>query len=496
MGNLPLAIHTAAQVRALDRHAIDDLRIPGYVLMTRAGEAALTTLRSCWPAAQRIAILCGPGNNGGDGYVLARLARIDRLDVSVIAMSDPAALRGEARQAWADYTAGGGRTREWSDGCLDDAEVVVDAIFGTGVSRELDPAIAGCVQRINECRAPILALDIPSGLDADTGHIHGATVRAERTITFIGLKLGFYLGEGPNCTGIVMFDALDLPPEALAHVQPVATRIGEDALTQALPRRHRTTHKGQQGHVLVIGGGAGMAGAVRLAGEAALRVGAGLVTVATRPENVAMITVGRPELICRGAEHADDIQALLARTDVVAIGPGLGQDDWATTMVEAALRCGKPSVVDADALNLLARSPCRSDCWILTPHPGEGARLLGISSAEVQNDRLAAAYGIAERYGGIVVLKGAGTLVVQSGALPSVCDQGNPGMASPGMGDVLTGVIAGIAAQTADLAAAARAGVLVHAMAGDMAARRGERGLIASDLFAYLPTCVNPNQRI
>jgi NAD(P)H-hydrate epimerase len=225
-------------------------------------------------------------------------------------------------------------------------------------------------------------------------------------------------------------------------------------------------------------------------------VGAGLVTVATRPENVATITTDRPELICHGIKRAGEIESLLERADVLAIGPGLGKDAWAVMMVKAALTCGKPSVLDADALNLLARSPCTSDRWILTPHPGEAGRLLGTSAGEVQADRLAAAQGIASRYGGVVVLKGAGTLVVQREALPAICDQGNPGMASPGMGDVLTGVIAGIVAQTADLARAAQAGVLVHAMAGDMAARRGERGLLATDLFTYLPTCVNPTQRI
>ncbi len=186
---------------------------------------------------------------------------------------------------------------------------------------------------------------------------------------------------------------------------------------------------------------------------------------------------------------------MLAHADVIALGPGLGQDDWARTMFETALGSDRPTIVDADALNLLAQSPRANAHWILTPHPGEAARLLGKTAAEVQRDRLGAARAIAARYGGIVVLKGAGTLVVSDEGLPAICDRGNPGMASAGMGDVLTGVIAGIVAQKAELAAAARVGVLVHALAGDMAARRGERGLLATDLLAYLPTCVNPHQR-
>lgn len=496
MVNLPLAIHTAAQVRALDRHAIQDLGIAGYALMTSAGEAALTALRSYWPAAQNVVVLCGPGNNAGDGYVLARLARARKLDVTVVALSDPRQLRGDARQAWEDFLASGGSTVEWSDDCLEAAEAVVDAIFGIGISRALDPQMTERIRIINECRAPILALDIPSGLDADTGQMHGAAVHAERTLTFLGLKLGFYLGEGPNCTGVVTFDALELPAPVLDRAPAAAWRISEDALARLLPRRRRTTHKGQQGHVLVIAGGIGMAGAARLAGEAALRVGAGLVTVATRTENVAAIVAQRPELICRGVETAADLAPLVERADVLVIGPGLGQDEWARTLVDAVSGTQKPVVIDADGLNLLAQSPCHGEHRILTPHPGEAARLLGRTTLEIQNDRLDAARSIVERYGGTVVLKGAGTLVIERDGLPSICDQGNPGMASPGMGDVLTGVIAGIAAQTARLADAARAGVLVHAMAGDMAARRGERGLLASDLFTYLPTCVNPTQRI
>jgi ADP-dependent NAD(P)H-hydrate dehydratase / NAD(P)H-hydrate epimerase len=495
MSTLPVAVHTANQVRALDRHAIDELQIPSYTLMTRAGEAALSVLRGCWPSAQRIAVVCGPGNNGGDGYVLARLARQQRLEVVAIGLHEPARLQGDARSAYDDFIAAGGTVGGWQANCLRGADVVVDAIFGVGLSRPVTGVAAEAIAAINHSDARVLALDIPSGLHADTGEILGDAVRAERTITFIGLKLGFYLGEGPNYAGIVMFDALELPAQALAHVQPSAVRIDESAIVELLPPRRRTAHKGQQGSVLVIGGNIGMPGAARLAGEAALRTGAGLVTIATRHENVAAIVGARPELMCRGVTSADELSALIARADVLALGPGLGQDEWAQTMFATALSNDRRAVVDADALNLLAQSPRTNSHWILTPHPGEAARLLGKTAAEVQRDRLGAARDIATRYGGTVVLKGAGTLVVSVEGLPAICDHGNPGMASPGMGDVLTGVIAGVVAQSADLAAAARVGVLVHALAGDMAARRGERGLLATDLFAHLPTCVNPSQR-
>jgi ADP-dependent NAD(P)H-hydrate dehydratase / NAD(P)H-hydrate epimerase len=493
MSSLPLAVHTAAQVRALDRLAIEELRIPSYTLMTRAGEAALRTLRSCWPSAQSVLVVCGPGNNGGDGYVLARLGR-ERLTITVLAVSDPTRLAGDARRAYADFVAAGGTIRSPGEVSLADHDVIVDAIFGTGLARPVESGIADVIHAINDARAHVLALDMPSGLHADSGEVLGAAVVAERTLTFVGLKLGFYVGEGPDHTGVITFDDLEIPASAVESVGSIAQRIDEDVVVRLLPRRRRTAHKGQHGSVLVIGGSVGMAGAARMAGEAALRAGAGLVTVATRSENVSAIISGRPELICRGVETAADVAAMIAHADVIAIGPGLGQDPWAQSVLDAALCGDKPMILDADALNLLAQSPRTNSRWILTPHPGEAARLLGRSTALIQRDRLGAAREISARYGGTVVLKGAGTVVVSGDAVPSICDQGNPGMASPGMGDVLTGVIAGIAAQTSDLAGAARAGVLVHAMAGDMAARRGERGLLATDLLTYLPTCVNPAQ--
>jgi ADP-dependent NAD(P)H-hydrate dehydratase / NAD(P)H-hydrate epimerase len=494
MARLPLAVYTEAQVRALDRFASEKAGIPSYTLMTRAGETGLRALRSSWPAAERVLIVCGPGNNAGDGYVLARAALEQRLKVTVAALADPANLKGDARRAWTDFLTAGGDTTGWHRELIDQADVIVDALFGVGLSRGIEGEAAACIEGINESQVPVLSLDTPSGLDANTGRVFGAAVRADRTISFLGLKLGFYLGEGPNCTGIVMCDSLELPNAVFDLVPAAGFRIDEDTVARTLPRRRRTTHKGQQGHVLLIGGGVGMSGAARLAGEAALRVGSGLVTVATQPENVAAIAANRPELICRAVKHAADLALLIERADVVAIGPGLGQDEWARAMEEGVRQCDKPMVIDADALNLLAQEPRKNSNWILTPHPGEAGRLIGSNAGDVQADRLGAARQIVARYGGVVVLKGAGTLVVDDSDPPHICDRGNPGMASPGMGDVLTGVIAGILAQGASIKDAARTGVFVHAMAGDMAAHRGERGLLASDLFNYLSTCVNPNR--
>lgn len=490
MNALPAAVYTADQVRAMDAHAIERLGIPGYTLMTRAAEAALDLLVDSWPYTRRVLVLCGAGNNGGDGYVLARLARDAGLEVSVAAATAVERLGGDAARAHADYAAAGGRITAPGETAFEDCDVIVDALLGTGLDRPASGTYAQWITAMNASGKPVLAIDLPSGLHADSGAVLGVAVQAERTITFVGLKAGLYLGAGPDHAGVVAFSGLGVPPSA-ATAEPVLRRIREQQVAAALPERRRAAHKGDHGRVLIIGGGPAMPGAVRLAAEAALRVGAGLVEVAIWPGHAAAIVAGRPEIICHGVESAAEVRPLAAAADVVAVGPGLGQGDWASGMLEAALACGKPLIVDADALNQLARSPWRNTHWILTPHPGEAARLLGSTPAGVQADRRAAVRALAERYGGVVVLKGAATLVQGHGS-PWVCDRGNPGMATAGMGDVLTGVIAGLLAQAGDLEAAALAGVRIHAVAGDRAARAGQRGLIASDVIEQLRACVNP----
>jgi len=501
---LPVAAYRALDVRAADAYAIERLRIPGYTLMTRAGEAALGALRSRWPLGRRLLIVCGPGNNGGDGWALARFARAAGLTVTVTAPGGPPRA-GDALRAHTDWRMHGGVDSEWTESLLPSADVIVDALFGTGVDRALSGIWPGVIQAINGAQRPVCALDIPSGLDADSGHVWGAAVRADLTVTFVGLKAGLYLAEGPEYSGSVLFDSLDVPDSAFAAATPQLLRTTESDLRAALPRRARTGHKGRYGHVLVVAGGPGMPGAARLSAEAALRSGAGLVTVASHPSSAPAIAAGRAEAICEAIEHASQLDRHLQSADVVAIGPGLGQSEWAHALVKAVLGSGLALIVDADALNLLAQSPARHSKWCLTPHPGEAARLLAempaYATAEgIQADRLGAVHALQRHYDGIAVLKGAGTLVAGPGGPPWLCDRGNPGMAAAGMGDVLTGIIAGIAAQQPSLARdpqtalalAARVGVFVHAMAGDLAARGGERGLIASDLIALLPACVNP----
>ena len=488
---LPVEIYTVASVREIDRVAIDDAGIGGYTLMTRAGQAALEIAREAFPEARRWQVVCGAGNNGGDGYVVARLAAEQGITVSVLAMTPPEKLRGDAATAYRDFAALGGTIAEF-DGALDgEADLLIDGLLGSGLERDVEGRFAEVVSAINRNPAPVMALDIPSGLHGDSGKVLGTAVAADITVTFVGLKCGLFLESGRQLVGELRFAGLDIP-DACRKGQPVAMRrLDNDRVRQALPRRLRSSHKGNFGHVLVVGGGPGMHGAVRLCGEAALRSGAGLVSVATHPDHAGMIATGRPELMCHAIASADALGPLLARATVIALGPGLGTSDWSQMMFDAALAAGLELVVDADGLNVLAQRDIRRSEWVLTPHPGEAARLLGTDTGEVQSDRIGAVKQLQSKYGGVAVLKGAGTLVSGSEGVPWYCSAGNPGMATAGTGDVLTGIIAALLAQGLDPEDAAGVGVQVHAAAGDRAASGGARGLIASDLLAEIRTCVN-----
>lgn len=478
-----VALYTNASTRKIDRAAIDG-GIPGIELMERAAQAALDVLRRRWPAARRLVVLCGPGNNGGDGFLLAALARAAGLQASVVATSESSP--GDAALARQRFLDEGGSTA--SGDPLPAADVYVDGLFGSGLNRAPSGDAAGLITALNAAGRPVLALDVPSGLDADTGQPFEPCVRAAATVCFVAWKRGLFTAKGADCSGALELAMLDIPAGARAAVEPDAFLMSP----RALPARDKDSNKGRYGHVLAVGGDLGAGGAVRLCGEAAARLGAGLVSVATREANVAALLAGRPELMPHGVHVPRNLDPLLARASVLAVGPGLGQDDWGRGLWLAALDAGKPTVLDADGLNLLARSPRDlPERVVLTPHPGEAARLLGGSVDEVQGDRFAAVRTLAGKYRAVVVLKGEGSLVANPEGRVAVCPWGNPGMASGGMGDVLTGVIAGLMAQQLDPWDAACLGVGLHARAGDLAARAGERGLLASDLFPYLRALVN-----
>ncbi|MGE8216315.1 MAG: NAD(P)H-hydrate dehydratase [Stenotrophomonas maltophilia] len=484
-----------AAARRIDAQASARLGDAGASLMAQAGLAAWHCLLQRWPQAQRICVVVGSGNNGGDGYVVARLAHQAGRQVQVVQLPDaPVAtvLARAAAQAWQDQ--GGGV--EVFTGTLPAADVVVDGLFGLGLNRAPDGAAQALIEAINACGSPVLSLDVPSGVDADSGAVPGVAVRASVTLQFIVRHRGLYTGAALEHIGGRRLAPLALPDAADLGVLPAAACWSQGRLAALLPARRVNTHKGESGHVLCVGGNRGSGGAVMLASEAALRAGAGLVSVATQAVHVAPLLARLPEAMVHAVEDADDLQTLLARARAVAIGPGLGQDDWAHELWRQVLASGMPLVVDADALNLLAASPQTLHDAILTPHPGEAARLLGCSTAQVQADRYAAARQLAGRFGAVVVLKGAGTVVAAPGQCPRVIAAGNPGMAVGGMGDLLTGIIAALRAQGLDAFDAASAGALLHGLAGDAAAGDGQRGLLPTDLLVPLRRLVNPEPSI
>ena len=491
MQSLPANIYSVAAVRETDRTTIEDHGVPGYTLMTRAGEAAVREARERYPDARRWQVICGAGNNGGDGYVVARLAAQDGIVVSVLALVDPERLTGDAATAWGDFAAAGGTVMSWTGELDDEVDLLVDGILGSGLEREVSGDFADAVRSINNHVAPALALDIPTGINGDTGLVLGVAVRADMTVTFVGLKSGLFLGDAPTYCGAIRFAGLEIPDNYRVGIEPAYCRVDDALLAEALQPRARGAHKGDFGHVLVVGGGEGMPGAVRLAGEAALRTGAGRVSIATHPSHAAMLVATRPELMSHGVINEADLAPLVEKADVIAFGPGLGQSEWARRLYASVAAASQPCVWDADALNLLASVPGVSGNRVITPHPGEAGTLLGTSTAEIQDDRPAALASLADKYGGTAVLKGAGSLI-SSGSVPFISTSGNPGMASPGVGDVLTGIIAALIAQGIETALAAALGVEAHARAGDRAAAAGERGLIASDLMAELRAVLNP----
>ena len=488
----PTGLYRVETVRALEESTIAS-GVEGYELMCRAAAAALHALRARWPVARDLLVLCGGGNNGGDGYVLARLAREAGLAPRVLATVPIDRLKGDAARAATECVKAGTPIESLSVESasverLAGADVIVDALLGIGLQSDVRADLAEIIRAVNEVNRPVLALDVPSGLCADTGEERGVAVHAAMTVTFITRKTGLWLGVGPDHAGEVVLADLGI---RATNAKPTLRLMNRSDLASHLPRRARDSHKGRFGHVLVMGGGEGMPGAARLAGEAALRAGAGRVTAWVAPESASAVAAGCPELMVRGLGTTAVSSAPLESVDVLVVGPGLGRSEWSRAIFANALVAARahelPIVLDADALNLLAEQPqlkLPTRC-VLTPHPGEAARLLGWSTSDVQRDRLRSLKEMQDRYAATIVLKGAGSLV--SDDIPFICDRGTPAMAAPGMGDVLTGVIAALLGQGLSIVEAARLGVLWHALAGEAAAAGLDRGVLASDVSRCLP---------
>ncbi|WKT60834.1 NAD(P)H-hydrate dehydratase [Microbulbifer thermotolerans] len=490
----PQPLYGAEALRALDRRTIDALKIPSIALMKRAGRAAFARLLERWPDAGSVQVFCGGGNNGGDGYVIAALAAQKQIPVTVYACVAPEALKGDALRA-CDYARSEGVRIVTSLEDLDNTgedTVIVDALLGTGFSGELRGAVAPAVEHINASPGPVLAVDIPSGLSADTGSA-GQAVCADVTVTFIGRKLGLYCGRGPALSGEILFESLGAPEQVYTEVAPLAQRF-DGASIQRLPARAADAYKNQFGHVLVVGGDSGTGGAALMAAESAARAGAGLVSLATHPQHLVASLTRRPEVMAHPVISGQELEPLLEMPDVIAVGPGLGRAPWGEQLLARAGRADVPLVLDADALNILAGgrvlAGVRRHDWVLTPHVGEAARLLGCGTRDVLADPRAAAIAIQKKFSGVVVLKGAGTLIAHPNGVDLI-KGGNPGMASGGMGDLLTGVIAALIGQHMTPLEAARLAVWLHGEAGDRAAADGQRGLLATDLLPHIRKLVD-----
>lgn len=529
MQDLPDNLYCVESVVRLEQAAIQHYGIPAYDLMKRAGAAVFYIIQARYSQSKKLLVLCGAGNNAGDGYVVARLARQAGYDVRVIALVEPALLKNEASLAYQDWLQHFSDENECAEitadildedktglSWLDDAEIIVDAILGTGITRDVSSLWSSWIAAVNGSAKPVISVDIPSGLFADTGHVAGTAIQATITVCFIGLKQGMFTAQGNDVCGEIIFDNLAIPDEVYAHIQPDA-RLVKAVDYSLLAKRRASSHKGCFGHVLIVGGNQGMPGAVILAARAALRTGAGLVTVITIRQHLEAISSAVPEAMVKTSSiEADDglsIETLFKEPFIehvthVAIGMGFGQDEWSLQMLRHCLQLQKPMLIDADALNLIAKHGLTASNFsrisplVITPHPGEAGRLLAkneiYTTADVQKDRFVAVKKLHAMFQGhescTVILKGSGTLIYD-GRTTKVCCLGSAAMAAPGMGDVLSGIIIALLAQYkvfADVTSSdiAELGVCLHAAAATRVSGDKTRGLLASDVIDALATVV------
>ncbi|MGI9317229.1 MAG: NAD(P)H-hydrate dehydratase [bacterium] len=479
--SLSRALYRTDQTRELDRLAIEEFGTPGLTLMERAGRCAFDQIMQRFPGADRVVVMCGPGNNGGDGYVVARLMHQIGVQVVVVRTSEPKTK--DATTVCQAYLKVGGSIEENASEVVACADLIVDALLGAGLTRTPSPPFASLIEDVNQNPCPCVAIDLPSGLSGDTGQAFDPTINATCTVTFIGKKLGMYTADGETVCGERIYESLDIDPEVYRHVSPAAQIL---AAPKFAPRKSNS-HKGNYGDVVIAGGDYGMLGAVLLAGRAALRTGAGLVTVASRENHLDKPALSQPELMSDVYEQSGQCEALLSRADAIVIGPGTRKNAWGQDIFTATTQTGCARVIDAGGLRMLAATVRNKfDQQVLTPHPGEAAALLKCTSAEIQQDRVAAATAICDQFGGVCVLKGAGTIIAGNG-LVRICDRGNPGMASAGMGDVLSGMIGALLAMGMAPMEAACAGVWLHAESADRAARvTSQPALLASDVIGDL----------
>ncbi|WP_444997330.1 NAD(P)H-hydrate dehydratase [Aliikangiella sp. IMCC44359] len=495
--NVPL--YKVEQIQQVERFYADINGNGTFPLMQLAGKSAFDLMCQKWPQIQKLIVLVGKGNNGGDGLIVAKHASQSGIEVDLCFLCDPKALKGDALTAF-NQLPSHLHHQSWSQLDWSHYDVVIDALLGTGVQGEVKSPIKEAIEQINQSRLPVLSIDIPSGINANTGACTNVAVKATVTATYIGYKKGMYTGDAANYRGQVRLYPLGTSAECWQNQMAEVYAHDWDSLKFQLKPRELSSHKGNFGHCRVIGGASGMTGAALLASKAAARVGSGL-TSAWVEQDAGVITAHCPEVMARCAsinQIPDWVKTELSLVSSLVVGPGLGQSDWSKQWMQQLQRSllleQINKVYDADALNYLASHHHVDHRRILTPHPGEAGRLLGVSAFEINQDRYAASLAIAKKYGGVCILKGAGTVISDATGKQVVCPVGNPGMASGGMGDVLSGVIGGLLAQGFDLFDAAQLGVCIHGEAADRAAGESHlyRGMLASDLIEFFPLLLNP----
>ena len=507
---------TAAEMREADRRTIEEVGLPGAVLMENAGTAVARLIRERFPAARWPVILCGRGNNGGDGFVVAR--RLLDLAPATLLVGTRAEVRADALLHMGAYERSGGTVAEVADAAawaalrpeVERADLIVDALLGTGLRQQPEGLVAQVIADVaaqhERMGTPVVAVDIPSGLPSDAGEVAWRTIVATLTVTFAAHKYGHVLPPASDRVGEVVVAEIGIPEALIRAAQPTLWLLERADAARAWPPRPAGAHKGTFGHVLVVAGSVGKSGAAVLSALGALRAGAGLVTVATCQGALPLVAQGRNELMTEPlagdrfveAGAAARALALAGSRDAVVLGPGLGQEPATREFVREVVRkCPVPLVLDADGLNALSGSPREASALealrretptVVTPHPGEMSRLAGVGTDQVQRRRLETARAFAVEKGAVVVLKGQRTIVADPAGRAAVNPTGNPGLATGGTGDVLSGMIGALLARGCDGWTAATAGVFTHGHAADRAVERlGEEALLAGDLLDSLP---------
>ena len=474
-------LYDKKSIIAIENLAIKDFNISNAYLEQKVVSCCVEQLSKTFPLAQKIAVFCGIGNNAQDGLKIADKLQSMGFVVQIIKAID------------------------WTKELQLDADVIVDALFGIGINRHITGVWEHIIYQINNSNIPVFSIDIPSGLDPDTGKVLGVAVKAKVTITFVGLKKGLFTGKGREHSGEIRFNNLGLPIDAYKHAVCNVVRLNSNNFNNILPRRVAFAHKGNFGKLLIIGGKDGMQGAAYLAGIAALRSGSGIVYVLSNSSNQSSFHNSCPEIQWHNFSEIKQLKELIAKSTVILLGPGLGHDKYSKILFDEVMQSDLPLVLDADGLNMLAEKfnnnfKIRKN-WILTPHSGEAAKLLNIDVAAVDADRFAAVEELSHKFKATVVLKGSGTLIksYQDNREYNpvyLCDLGNPGMATAGMGDVLAGLIAALLAQKLTLKDAARFAVFTHALAGDLVAKNGSLGILASDLIFFIRKIINDFHKI